>query len=92
MIKLAKYIEHEFNRNTIFFSQAYSRAEASLSFIYYIIEDTKLINLSDEEKKYVEQIKASYMEILNLTKKITDEIQKYKEAYQDFLISDNNID
>ena len=36
MLKLAKYIEHEFDRNTIFFSQAYSRAEASLNFIYYI--------------------------------------------------------
>lgn len=39
MLKLAKYIEHEFDRNVIFFSQAYSRVEASLDFIYYIIED-----------------------------------------------------
>ena len=86
MLKLARYIEHEFDRNVIFFSQAYSRAEASLDFIYYIIEDTKLINLTEEEKKYVEQIKNSYTEIMSLTKKITEEIQKYKEAYQDFLL------
>ena len=86
MLKLARYIEHEFDRNVIFFSQAYSRAEASLSFIYYILEDTNLIDLTEEEKKYVEQIKDSYREILLLTKKISEEIQKYKEAYQDFLL------
>ena len=88
MIKLAKYIEHEFDRNTIFFSQAYSRAEASLSFIYYIIQDTKLVNLTEEEKRYVDRIKESYLAILDFTKKITEEIQIYKEAYQDFLLSD----
>ena len=86
MLRLARYIEHEFDRNVIFFSQAYSRAEASLDFIYYILEDTKLINLTEEEKKYIEQIKDSYREILHLTEKITKEIQKYKEAYQDFLL------
>ena len=92
MIKLAKYIEHEFDRNIIYFSQAHSRVESSLSFIYYIIEDTKLINLTEDEKRYVEQIKTSYTEILKLTNNITDEIQKYKEAYQDFLLSDDNLD
>lgn len=86
MLKLARYIEHEFDRNVIFFSKAYSRAEASLDFIYYIMEDTKLINLTENEKKYIEQIKDSYKEILYLTEKITEEIQKYKEAYQDFLL------
>jgi len=88
MLKLARYIEHEFDRNIIFFSQAYSRAEASLDFIYYILEDTKLMNLTEEEKTYVQQIKNSYIEIISLTKKITEEIQKYKEAYQDFLLDD----
>lgn len=86
MLKLARYIEHEFDRNVIFFSQAYIRAEASLDFIYYIIEDTKLINLTEEEKMYIQKIKSSYIEILSLTEKITEEIQKYKEAYQDFLL------
>ena len=88
MLKLARYIEHEFDRNVIFFSQAYSRAEASLDFIYYILEDTKLINLTEEEKTYIQQIKNSYLEITFLTKKITEEIQKYKEAYQDFLLEE----
>ena len=74
-----------------FFLQAYSRADASLSFINYIMEDAKLVNLTNEEKEYVEQIKTSYMEILELTKKITEEIQKYKQYYQDFLLSDDYL-
>lgn len=89
MLKLSKYIEHEFDRNIIFFSQAYSRVEASLSFICYILEDTNLISLTEEENRYVEQIKNSYNKILLLTNKITEEIQKYKEAYEDFLLSDD---
>lgn len=92
MLKLARYIEHEFDRNVIFFSQAYSRAAASLDFICYILEDTKLINLTEEEKKYVYKIKNSYIEIMSLTKNITDEIQKYKEAYEDFLLEEGYDD
>jgi len=89
MLRLAKYIEHEFDRNVIFFSQAYSRAQASLDFIYYIMEDTKLINLTPEETRYVEQIKDCYKEIISLTQKITEEIQKYKEAYENFLLEED---
>ena len=86
MLKLAKYIEHEFDRNVIFFSQAYSRAEASLDFIYYILEDKKLMKLTENEKRYIEQLRDSYREIVLLTEKITEEIQKYKEAFQEFLL------
>ena len=89
MLKLARYIEHEFDRNIIFFTQAYSRAASSLDFICYILEDTKLINLNKEEEKYVRKIKECYSQISILTEKITEEIQKYKEAYQEFLIDEN---
>ena len=92
MFRLAKYIEHEFDRNIIFFSQAYSRAEASLDFICYIMDDKKLINLTEEEQRYINQIKSSYAQIASLTDKIAEEIQKYKEYYQDFLLSEGYDD
>ena len=44
MLRLARYIEHEFDRNSIYFAQMHSRVEASYDFIKYILEDKNLIN------------------------------------------------
>ena len=88
MIRLAQYIEHEFDRNAIYFAQAHSRIVASCDFIDYIIRDKKLIELNEEEQKYINRIHDSYYNIANLSKEIALEIQNFKEVYEDFLLSE----
>ena len=89
MLRLAKYIEHEFDRNLVYFAQAHSRSMASFDFINYIMHDTNIIELNEEEKKYIERIKDCYLNISSLSKQITEEISKYKEAYESFLLEEN---
>lgn len=89
MLRLAKYIEHEFDRNLVYFAQAHSRSMASYDFINYVLNDKNIIELSEEEKRYIEQIKECYHNIAILSNKITDEISKYKEAYENFLLEED---
>lgn len=88
MQRLAMYIEHEFDRNAIYFAQAHSRIVASCDFIDYIMHDKNIINLNEEEKKYLNRIRESYGNIASLSKEIALEIQNFKEAYEDFLASE----
>ncbi len=81
MIRLTKYIENELTKNNWFFAQAESSMMASIDFIDYVLKDKNLVNLSDEEYKYIEQTRTCYVNIQNLTSEIKKEIQKYKEAY-----------
>ncbi len=90
MLRLARYIEHEFDRNAIYFSQMHSRVEASCDFIGYVLEDKNLIELNEEERDYIKKIRESYHKMMSLTEKIANEIQTYKEAYQDFLLADES--
>ena len=78
MQRLAQYIEHEFDRNAIYFAQAHSRVVASCDFIDYILRDKNIINLNEEEKKYIDKIHDSYLNIAQLSKDISFEIQKFR--------------
>lgn len=89
MLRLARYIEHEFDRNLVYFAQAHSRCMASYDFINYIMSDTNIIQLNEEEQKYVEQIKDCYINIASLSNEITSEISKYKLAYESFLLEED---
>ena len=89
MIRLARYIEHEFDRNLVYFAQAHSRSMASYDFINYIMSDTNIIELNDEERMYIEQIKNCYSNIAALSNEITSEISKYKQAYESFLLEED---
>ncbi len=89
MLRLAKYIEHEFDRNLVYFAQAHSRSMASYDFINYIMQDTNIIELNEEEQRYIEKIKDGYQNIASLSNEITKEISKYKEAYEDFLLEED---
>ena len=88
MLRLAQYIEHEFDTNAIFFAQAHSRAMASCDFIDYIIRDKRIIELNEEEQKYINRIHDCYTKVAVLSKEIALEIQKFKEAYEDFLLTE----
>lgn len=92
MLRFAKYIEHEFDRNAIFFAQAHSRLLASYDFINYILRDDKIINLTENERIYVDKIRNIYIELADLSQRIAFEIQNYKEAYQEFLCEDISDD
>ncbi len=71
------------------FAQAHSRIAASCDFINYILNDTNIIKLNEEEANYINRIHNSYLHVLNLSKEIAQEIQNFKEAYKDFLYSED---
>ena len=89
MLRLAKYIEHEFDRNLVYFAQAHSRTMASFDFINYVMKDKNIIELNAEEREYVERIKDCYYNIATLSNEIIDEITKYKEVYESFLLAED---
>lgn len=84
MIKLARYVENEFEQHQILFAKAEARLMASCDYIDHVLLNTDIINLTDEEKKYVSKVRESYSELKILTAQITAEIQKYKENYLEF--------
>ena len=88
MLKLARYIEHEFDRNAIFFAQTHSRTMASLDFIDFILRDNNIVELNEEERRYVDKIRNCYINVSALSKEIAGEIQKYKETYEEFLLTE----
>ena len=90
MLRLARYIEHEFDRNAIYFAQTHSRVAASCDFIKYILEDKNIIDLNEEEKEYISKIRESYSKMADLSEQIAQEIVKYKHFYQDFLLADES--
>lgn len=90
MLRFARYLEHEFDRNAIYFAQMHSRVEASCDFIKYILEDENLINLNEEERAYILKIRQCYRNMASLTGQLAEEIQKYKEAFKDFLLEDES--
>jgi hypothetical protein len=53
------------------------------------MSDTNIIQLNEEEQKYVEQIKDCYINIASLSNEITSEISKYKLAYESFLLEED---
>lgn len=82
MIKLAKYIENEFERNSWFFAQAESSMMAACDFIELVILDKNLVNLTEEDRRYIEKIRSTYLRLQTLTKEMKEEIQNFKEAFQ----------
>lgn len=85
MNRLARYIENEFTRNSWFYAQAESGMMAAMDFIEYVLRDENLIQLTPEEKIYIDKVRGCYLNLQNLTKQMKEEIEKYKEAYQDLL-------
>lgn len=81
MIRLAKYVENELDQNKILFAKAEARLMASCDYIEYVLLNTDIINLTEEEKKYISKVRDSYLELKTLTAQIEKEIQKYKENY-----------
>lgn len=81
MNRLVRYVENELDRNSLFFAQAESSMMAALDFINYVLTDKNLVELSEEEVKYVNKVKESYHELQRLNREMLEEIAKYKEAY-----------
>lgn len=81
MNRLIRYIDNEFNRNSWFFAGAKGSLMAAIDFIEYVLTDETLFQMNDEEKRYIYQVRSSYSELILLTGKMKEEIQKYKEAF-----------
>ena len=49
-----------------------------------------MVELNEEEQQYIDKIRDVYINVSSLSKEIAEEIQKYKEAYEEFLLTEEN--
>lgn len=79
--KLAKWIECEFDRNAWFFSEFKGGLLAACDFIDYVIKDNNIMNLDEEDLKYINEVRHCYSELKSLSNEMINIISKYKRAY-----------
>ena len=83
MNRLSRFIDSEFTRNSWFYAQAESSMITAMDFINYVLNDKNLVELTDNERNYVNKVRECYFNIQSLTKQIKEEIEKYRQAYFD---------